>query len=195
MEAEDIAQKRGPQQRSRDLSVNPKDTANFFSVLVFGWVGSLLTKGKKNTLEDEDLFPLLKNSETKQLTESLNSEWRREIEDANQNRTSPRLWMVLLRLIPAKSYIQMICVFILKSTAFVAQPLTLGLFLRMLADPSRSVQSSVLYTLALSGVSTVKFLAVQHGDFMAEVWSMKLSTAITGLIYNKVRFSVANKNY
>ena len=50
MEAEDVAQKRGPQQRSRDLSVNPKDTANFFSVLVFGWVGSLLTKGKKNTL-------------------------------------------------------------------------------------------------------------------------------------------------
>ena len=103
--------------------------------------------------------------------------------------------MVLLRLIPAKSYIQMICVFILKSTAFVAQPLTLGLFLRMLADPSRSVQSSVLYTLALSGVSTLKFLAVQHGDFMAEVWSMKLSAAITGLIYNKVRFSVANINY
>ena len=195
MEAENIAQKCGFQQRSRDLSVNPKDTANFFSVLVFGWMGSLLTKGKKNTLENEDLFPLLKNSETNQLTESLNSEWRREIEVANQNRTSPRLWMVLLRLIPAKSYIQMICVFILKSTAFVAQPLTLGLFLRMLADPSRSVQSSVLYTLALTGVSTVKFLAVQNGDFMAEVWSMKLSAAITGLIYNKVRFSVANINY
>ena len=128
-----------------------RDTANFFSVLVFGWIQSLLTKGRKKTLEDADLFPLLKNSDTKHLTESLNSEWRQEIEEANENRRSPRLWITLLRLIPVRSYALMSCVSILKSAVFVAQPLTLGLFLRMLADSSRSTQSSVLYILALSG--------------------------------------------
>ena len=178
----------------KQLSTNPRDTANIFSVLIFGWIQSLLTKGRKKTLEDADLFPLLKNSDTKQLTESLNFEWRKEIKDANKNKRPPRLWVVLLRLVPVRSYVLMSFVFILKAVARIVLPLTLGLFLRMLADSSRSVQSSVLYILALSGARacTVKFITLQHGDFLTESWSMKLCAAINGLVYNKVRLTVSN---
>ena len=189
MKAEDTTEKSSLQQRIKTipegLSVNPKDTANFFSVLVFSWLGSLLTEGKKKTLEDEDLLPLSKNSEAKQLTKSRNSEWQREIEDANKNRKLPRLWMVY-RLIPVRSYLIMFCLCVCTSFASVAQPLTLGLFLIMLYDRSRSVQSSVLYTLALSGVSAVKFLTMHHSEYLAELRSLKLCAATTGLIYNKV---------
>ena len=190
-----LQQEPGEETSPKQSSVNPRDTANFFSVLVFGWIQSLLTKGRKKTLEDADLFPLLKNSDTKHLTESLNSEWRQEIEEANENRRSPRLWITLLRLIPVRSYALMSCVSILKSAVFVAQPLTLGLFLRMLADSSRSTQSSVLYILALSGACIVKFISLQHGNFLYEIWSMKLCAGITGLVYNKVRLSVIVSKY
>ena len=142
MEAKDCAvstsalqQELGSKTSSKQSCVNPRDTANFFSVLVFGWIQSLLTKGRKKTLEDKDLFPLLKNSDTKQLTDFTNSEWRKEIEDANKNRRSPRLWIVLLRFVPVRTYFLMSFVFILKAVALVVLPLTLGLFLRMLADP------------------------------------------------------------
>ena len=75
MEAKDCAvSKSGLQQEprgktsSKQSPVNPRETADIFCVLVFGWIQSLRTKGKKKTLEDADLFPLLRNSDTKQLT-------------------------------------------------------------------------------------------------------------------------------
>ena len=181
-----------PPQAVNRSSVNPRDNANIVSILTFGWMQSLFESGKRKKMDIGDLFPQLTNTHAKCLTTSLNSEWHKEVHNSIRSRSVnvPRLWIVLARMIPVRSYLIMFCLCVCTSIASVAQPLTLGLFLRMLADPSRSVQSSVFYTLALSGVSAVKFLTMHHSECMAELWSMKLCAATTGLIYKKVRFGM-----
>ena len=179
-----------PPQAGSRASVNPRDNANILSIAFFGWMQSLFDRGKRKKMDIGDLFPLAERCHAECLTTSLNSEWRKEVHNSSSSRrgNAPRLWIVLARMIPVRSYLIMFCLCACLSIASVAQPLTLGLFLRMLADPSRGVESSVLYTLALSGVSAVKFLTMHHSEYMAELWSMKLCAATTGLIYNKVRF-------
>lgn len=55
----------------RNLSSNPREKANFFSVLFFAWTVPLFRKGNAKVLEMEDMFQPLKVDRSESLGNRL----------------------------------------------------------------------------------------------------------------------------
>jgi hypothetical protein len=58
--------------------VNPSETANFFSSLVFSWMGPLLRLGNTRTLEAKDLYPLASEYQPERVFEQFERLWEAE---------------------------------------------------------------------------------------------------------------------
>ena len=68
---------------SSQKRVNPRAKAGLFSYLSFNWLNELLQLGSIHPLDVEDLYPLLLEHESEQLTETLEDAWQQECKRVN----------------------------------------------------------------------------------------------------------------
>ena len=170
---------------------NPKQQANFFSLLTFFWLNKLLRQGSKRTLNGEDLPPLLKEDQSERLVEMLEKEWKQEVQKCHQRGTRPRLWKAVLRMIPARDYIPFIFLRLLFSMSFIFTPVILWFFLRALNSTSDVEHTTLFLCVALLGLAAIiKSLSTHYGFHIGDLWNVRIKVATVGLIYKKVIWSL-----
>ena len=171
-----------------DASVqNPREAAGFFSLLTFSWINNVLKLGNKRPLEEKHLLPLEISFHAERLVGALEREWLAEERASEQNRTKPRLWKAMMRVIPYKDFITMVLLRILYSIAVNLLPLILWFFLRSIATVSENSYASAMpFVICISVISVTRSISITHGVFKAELIGIKLKVALIGVIYKKV---------
>ena len=147
----------------------------------------MLKLGNKQPLTEEDLFHLLEDYKAEVLVEDAEKSWFEELKKSQSRKKKPRLWKVMVSLIPWKSGRVMIILKTLQSLSFVFLPLCLWLVLKTLNDgPNLNMKFAFIYVALLGTTSLIKALTTQHYDYLTELWGLKLKVALIGLVYKKV---------
>jgi len=170
---------------------HPMQSANFLSLLTFWWMNSTLKKGSKRPLNQSDLLPLHEKDRTRDLTERLQKEWNTNVQDCNSTQgKQPKLWKSVLRTMSCKDILYLLSFYFIESVCRVLQPLVLGLLLRLLSSTAmdRSLTYACCSLLLLGGLSTA---SRHYSAFRLELLGMRLSSAVKGIVYLKVRASVS----
>ena len=168
-------------------SQNPKDKANWLSIIFFWWMNDVFKLGNKRPLTEEDLFHLPEDYKAEVLVEEAERYWLEELKRSQSRGKKPRLWKAMVSLIPWKSGLVMIILKTLQSLSFVSLPVCLWLVLKTLNDgPNLDMKFAFIYVALLGLTSLIKALTTQHYDYLTELWGLKLKVALIGLVYKKV---------
>ena len=168
-------------------SQNPKDGANWLSVIFFWWINDVLKLGNKRPLTEEDLFHLPEGYKAEVLVEEAERYWLEELKRSQSRGKKPSLWKAMVRLIPWKSGLIMIILKTLETLSVVFLTLCLWLVLKTLNDGPDLDMKFVSMCVALLGLtSLIRTLTTQFYDYLTELWALKLKVALIGLVYKKV---------
>lgn len=187
-----MSNKAGYKKIPTDEDTNPSDSphpatsANFLSLLTFSWMNSIFKTGRKQALNQSDFLPLQKENRTRELTEDLQGEWNRHVQDCNKAKMKqPKLWKCILKTIPLNEILLATFFLLIESICRVSQPLVLGLLLHLLSSSDRDhvLAYTCCWLLALSGLSTA---CIHYTGYRLELLGMRLSSSIKGIIYLKV---------
>ena len=165
---------------------NPRDDAGFLSLLTFSWINNVLKLGSKQPLEEKHLFTVEASFQTERLVADLEREWLAEERTSEQNRTKPRLWKAMMRVIPCRDYITMAFLRMFYSIAFNIFALIVWFFLKSIFSSSEiSFKATLPFVIGMSLVSLTRTFCIGHGIFKAEMVVTKLKVALIGLVYKK----------
>lgn len=180
-------QNKGPHKNNQEGNDNPKEKASCLSLVFFWWVGQILRKGNKRSLNDDDLFSLLDEDKSKGLVEKLEYEWKQEQARCQTNGTRPRLWRSVLRMIPMKDYIFVAVLKLIQSSTTVMLPVMLWFFLGSLTNSlTLNHNSAFLWVMGLCFMALVSALSGAHWTYTSDMWGIRLKTATIGLVYKQV---------
>lgn len=165
---------------------NPRDEAGFLSLLTFSWISNVFKLGSKQPLEEKHLFTVETSLQSERLVADLEREWLEEKRASEQNRTKPRLWKAMMRVIPFRDYIVVALIRMLHVIAFNIFPLMTWFFLKSISTSSEiSYKATLPFVIGISVVVVAITLCSNHGSFKAEMISIKLKVATIGLVYKK----------
>ena len=168
-------------------SRNPRDGANWLSIIFFWWMNDVLKLGNKRPLGEEDLFHLPGDIKAEILVEEAERHWLEELKISQSKKKKPSLWKAMVRLIPWKSGLIMIILKTLESLNVLFLPLCLWLVLKTLNEgPDLDMKFASMYVALLGLTSLLKALAKHHYNYLTELWGLKLKVALIGLVYKKV---------
>ena len=174
-----------------EFPTNPKENAGFASLVTFSWLTGLMTVGQNRPLESEDLFPLLTEDQSEELTEKLERKWQQknaEGESKARRWKGLRLVRALCGITPVSEYCIMATLAILDTIARVTQPLFLIGLLGYLMKDSTAVYDPWAYSYAC-GISITAFvMAVSkcHLDYRSSLVGMRIRAGLLGFIYKRV---------
>ena len=160
------------------------------SFMFFHWMNNVLKTGNERPIEQSDFLPLSEENTSSFLIEHLQKEWNKEKAKCKGKKKRPKLWKCVLKLLPLKEVLILTVNYALYSLSRLLQPLLLGFFMVSLMSPElHSVY--LLYGCALGmGINAlIGSLAMHHFDYRGEVWGLRFSSALKGLIYLKVRIN------
>ena len=170
-----------------DQSSHPSTSSNFLSLVTFWWMNTLFGVGSKRPLNQSDFLPLQEENRTRGLTERLQDEWNNHVQKcANTQGKQPKLWKCVLKMISVNEVIFVMTFWLVESIFRLSQPLVLGVLLRLLSstEKDRILTYACCFLLALTGLSCA---CTHYPLYRFELFGMRLSSAIKGLVYLKVR--------
>ena len=168
-------------------SSHPTTSANLFSLLSFWWMNSVFKIGSKRPLKQSDFLPLHEKDRTRDLTERLQKEWNNHVQECNMTEgKQPKLWKCVLKTVTFHDICLPMCFWLLESMFRVSQPLVLGFLLHLLgsAEKNRSLAYACCVFLTLSGLTSA---CTHYSAYSCDLLGMRLSSAIKGIVYLKVR--------
>ncbi|XP_022800440.1 multidrug resistance-associated protein 4-like isoform X3 [Stylophora pistillata] len=172
---------------------SPMAHASFFSkYITMWWLNSLLIKGSKQPLVAEDLYAILDGEQTETVTDALESEWEKEMSEAEQQGKDPSFLSALRRTFGV-GYSLLGLVALVRDILKIAGPIFLGQLVRYFVDDSPiSTRDAYLYAIGLSLCSLTSSLFNAPFTFMSQVYGMRIRVACTGLVYRKsLKLSIA----
>ena len=165
---------------------NPRDQRSFFSQLTASWINDVLKLGSKQPLEEKHLLAVGTSYQAERLVADLEREWLAEERASEQNRTKPRLWRAMMRVIPCRDYVIAALLRMLHVIAFNIFPLMTWFFLKSISTSSEiSYKATLPFVIGISLVVFTITLCSNHGSFKAEMISIKLKVATIDLVYKK----------
>lgn len=162
---------------------------SLFSLLFFRWMNSVLRTGSERSLEEKDFLPLAKESTSHYLTKRLKKQWNNEkarCRNKNNSKKS-KLWKSLLKSIPLYDLMLIISTSALYSLTRLLQPLLLGCLTKALMSAER--QNNYLsygYALGMGANALLGCIALHQYGWRCERLSIRISSALKGLVYLKV---------
>ncbi|KAL9971726.1 hypothetical protein ACROYT_G017928 [Oculina patagonica] len=162
------------------------DNVSFLSLLFFQWMNGVFKTGSERPLEESDFLPLPKENITSSLIEQLQANWDKEKAKSKANGKKPKLWKSVIKMLSFKETMFLISTSGLYSLSRIVQPLFLGYLMSTLMSPEPQ-KNYLLYGCALAmGVNAlIGCLSMHHFDFRCELLSIRLSSALKGLVYLK----------
>ena len=176
-------------------SLHPTTAASLLSLLSFWWMNSVFQIGSKGPLTQSDFLPLHEKDRTRDLTERLQKEWNNHVQECNMAEgKQPKLWKCVLKTVSFHDICLPMCFWLVESMFRVSQPLVLGLLLHLLrsAEKSRFLAYACCVFLTLSGLTSA---CTHYSAYSCDLLGMRLSSAIKGIVYLKVRNDVTEAIY
>ena len=166
---------------------NPRDQAGFLSQLTASWINDVMKLGSEQPLKENHLLPVQTSYQAERLVADLEKEWLAEERASEQNRTKPRLWKAVMRVIPCRDYVIVAFLRLFHSVAFNLFPLIVWFFLKSISTSTEiSYKTTLPFVIGISLVAFIRTLCSNHGVFKMDMISTKLKVAMTGLVYKKV---------
>ncbi|KAJ7381834.1 hypothetical protein OS493_038752 [Desmophyllum pertusum] len=165
----------------------PKGKASYFSLLTFSWMSDVLKLGSKQPLEEKHLFSIETSNQAERLTRDLEREWLAEERASEQDRTKPRLWRAMVRIIPCRELMTWALLRILYSLASNFLPLIVWFFLRSISTASElSYTTTLPFVLGITLMTGLRTICNGHVVFKVEMMVIRLKVAVIGFVYKKI---------
>ncbi|XP_032235247.2 ATP-binding cassette sub-family C member 4 isoform X2 [Nematostella vectensis] len=169
---------------------NPKERAGVLSRLTFCWINSILQIGNKRVLDTSDLYPLLDEDKSRDLTDKLEQSWADEIRGSRLKGRTPHLTRALMSILSWSEYALILFSLFIGVACNILEPLLLGLLLTALLNTTRAgpIEDPMVYVYSggLCASSLLRVLVLNQFNSKAQLMGMRWRSAVTGLVYKKV---------
>ncbi|XP_056606564.1 multidrug resistance-associated protein 4 [Triplophysa dalaica] len=173
---------------NKDAKSNPAARANLFSQIFFCWLNPLLRIGSKRRLEEDDMYNVLPEDQSKRLGEELQRHWEKEVEKAAKELRTPKLSKAIIRCY-WKPYALLGIFTFLEEVIKVVQPVFLGKLIQYFERYDRNDTAALYEAYGYAGgVSLcVLCLTLTHHLYFFRVQraGMKIRIAMCHMIYKK----------
>ena len=171
------------------------ENVSFLSTLFFQWMNILMKKGSERAVDENDLLPLKEENTTWFLTEKLQAKWIEETADRERHDLTPKLSKSVLKMLTMKDSMILITAGSFITFCRILQPLLLGYLIKslMIAD----LQNNYLVYGCASAIGInelVCSLSSHQFDYSCELLGIRISCALKGLVYMKVKVTVISYN-
>ncbi|XP_011505689.1 PREDICTED: multidrug resistance-associated protein 4-like [Ceratosolen solmsi marchali] len=175
---------------------NPRLKTNFVSKWFFGWLIPIFWYGRRNDLEPKDIYNVLPNERSENLSNKLERNWKNELDEALRSKRKPNFQKAIQKTFRYTFMKIGIIIFILTIIVKTLQPLALGFLIEHYN--SNSTSSTIDAFIYASGVVLMTFLESMifcHTNYQARELGMQLRIACSSLIYRKImRLSCISAN-
>eukprot|EP00761_Pharyngomonas_kirbyi_P013067 gb/GECH01013094.1/.p1 GENE.gb/GECH01013094.1/~~gb/GECH01013094.1/.p1 ORF type:complete len:1376 (+),score=357.92 gb/GECH01013094.1/:1-4128(+) len=157
----------------------PEEQANIFSRLIFWWMGPLMKKGYRKTLDISDLFDLRKVEKSEKVSAEFQREWKKE-----KIKEKPSL---LKTLFQAYGW-RFVSVGILKlcyDLSNLSSPLLIQLILTYIEEPSQPVWRGYLYVVLLFVMKIASLLMIHQYFHVVMTTAIRVRGGLITGVYNK----------
>ena len=177
-----------PKERSDYYAVGDEDEcpfeyADIFSVLTFGWMTSLMKKGYKQYLKQEDLWNLRNRDTTKVNAKAFRDAWKHELQ-----KKKPSLWIALFRGYGGPYFKGALIKTISDVTAFI-QPQLLRLLITFVGSYQQPNPEPVIHgvaiALAMFSVAILQTVSLHQYFRHSFETGMRIKSGLTAAIYSK----------
>ncbi|XP_032289762.1 probable multidrug resistance-associated protein lethal(2)03659 [Drosophila virilis] len=172
-----------------ELPTNPRETANPLSSLMFCYTMPTFFKGRKKTLDENDLYKALNEHKSDKLGKKLSDAWEKEVEEKRKKKKTPSLFKATMSVFGWNFGILGFVLFIVEMGFRVTQPLCLGGLVAFYADPdnqnSDDQSTAILY--AVGVILCSAFNVIFMHPYMLGMFhtGMKVRVAMCSMIYRK----------
>uniref|UniRef100_A0A8C3EV64 ABC-type glutathione-S-conjugate transporter n=1 Tax=Corvus moneduloides TaxID=1196302 RepID=A0A8C3EV64_CORMO len=177
----------------------PEASSSFLSKITYWWFSGLLWKGSQQALGVHDLWPVRKQDSSEEIVAWAEREWKKshhglEAEEteallqSKHSQSGPLLkmfWSMFGTYFLLSTVCLVICDVFLFST-----PKLLSLFLKFIEDQAAPSWLGYFYAFSMFLLGCLQTLFEQRYMYMCLVLGLRLRTAVTGLVYRKVRILV-----
>uniref|UniRef100_A0A8B9JH67 Cystic fibrosis transmembrane conductance regulator n=1 Tax=Astyanax mexicanus TaxID=7994 RepID=A0A8B9JH67_ASTMX len=172
----------------KDVKTNPAASANIVSQILFCWLNPLFRIGYKRKLEEDDMFKVLPEDESKRLGGELQSYWDQEVQSATKELRTPKLTKAIIRCY-WKSYAILGVFTLIEELIKLVQPVFLGKLIRYFENYDTDDMAALYEAYGYAaGVSCCTLgLALLHHLYFYHVQraGMKIRIAMCHMIYKK----------
>ncbi|CAG9768732.1 unnamed protein product [Ceutorhynchus assimilis] len=171
-----------------DRDTNPRKNANFLSVITFFYNYQTLKKGRKQKLEENDIFKVLPEFEAEKLGDKLEKQWKKDTEN------NKKLWRTLMESFGSTYCLYSISQLFVATFVMLYQPKILSIFVTYFGNYPKTVTKfdAYLYSGALGGILLLNVFFTQNLALLLAEYSLKVRTAVSSLIFRKaLRISLA----
>ena len=173
-----------------------QENVSILSFLLFQWMNEIVKTGSERPLEQSDFAPLSKENSTCSVTEKLQTKWNEEKAKCERSGKKPKLWKSVIKMVSVKDALTFALAEYLDSVGRIIQPLFLGFLLSALISAEEPHKNVLLYgcALAMAGNFFIKSISVHQYHYRNALLGIKLSSALKGLVYIKVKISSNGNN-
>uniref|UniRef100_A0A8U7PAK7 ABC-type glutathione-S-conjugate transporter n=1 Tax=Corvus moneduloides TaxID=1196302 RepID=A0A8U7PAK7_CORMO len=176
----------------------PEASSSFLSKITYWWFSGLLWKGSQQALGVHDLWPVRKQDSSEEIVAWAEREWKKShhglaeeteaLLQSKHSQSGPLLkmfWSMFGTYFLLSTVCLVICDVFLFST-----PKLLSLFLKFIEDQAAPSWLGYFYAFSMFLLGCLQTLFEQRYMYMCLVLGLRLRTAVTGLVYRKVRILV-----
>ena len=168
-------------------SRNEEEKVSFVSILFFQWMNIIFKTGSQRALKESDFLPLAKENSTCSVVRKLQENWNREIETSKGVGKTPKLWKSVIKMISVKEILVLISIEGVCSISRLLQPLLLGyLMISLMSDEPAHTYSLYGCAIAMGVNAFIGCMCMHYSEFRYELWGIRISSALKGIIYLKV---------
>ncbi|XP_034007075.1 multidrug resistance-associated protein 4-like [Trematomus bernacchii] len=170
----------------KDGTDNPLSSASCLSKLFLCWLVPLLQLGQKRRLEENDMYRVLPEDQSKVLGEELHRCWDHEVRKATKELRKPNLTGVLIKCYGMSYAMAGLFTFSLEAIK-VIQPLLLGEVILFFENYDEQTSLCMVYVYAASmSISTFALTILQHLYYYhVQRTGMRIRVAMCHMIYKK----------
>ncbi|XP_050302533.1 ATP-binding cassette sub-family C member 4-like [Anthonomus grandis grandis] len=162
---------------------NPRETANIFSIITFFYNYRILKQGKKQDLQEKDIYNVIPEFDAERLGNKLETKWRQE----RKKKSKASIIKCLISCF-GWTYVMYTLVQLLFGTVILL--LTPTIFSKFVAyfQPGQNVITTMdayKYAFALLGLQLFNVFYTNNFQQLITEYSIKVRTAVCSLIYRK----------
>ncbi|XP_068719286.1 ATP-binding cassette sub-family C member 4-like [Montipora capricornis] len=167
-------------------TVNPRTKATFVGkFLTFWWMNDIFKKGYKHPLKNDDIYKILPEDKSKELTDRLESLWNEEGQDAKKKNRKPRLRNAFIKFL-GFPYLFLATLPLVEEGVKILSPLLISRLLTFFS-PVPGLSKTDVYITAVGFLLVVMTEAILHApNFFAHTrYGLQLRVAAGSLVYRK----------
>ncbi|CAD6221999.1 GSCOCT00005266001.2-RA-CDS [Cotesia congregata] len=165
---------------------NPREKANFLSVLFWTWTLKLFRTGYSKILEPEDLFDPLKIDRSSVLGDRLEKQWNLELESTKKSKRRPNFLKTIFRCFAWEYFMFGILHTFNEFILRLGTPLLLGQLLRYFRGTGGSYYNDALmYAGGICLATGINAITLNQSIFGAFHLGGKIRIAVCSVVYRK----------